>query len=39
MFSRQARYFQPDNAMRIDAARDCIESDYAGSPLYPMLLT
>ena len=39
MFSRQARYFQPDNAMRIDAARDCIESHYAGSPLYPLLLT
>ena len=39
MFSRQARYFQPENARRIDAARDCIESDYAGSPLYPLLLT
>jgi adenine-specific DNA-methyltransferase len=39
VFSRQARYFQPQNAMRIDAARDCIESEYAGSPLYPLLLT
>jgi adenine-specific DNA-methyltransferase len=39
MFSRQARFFQPHNAMRIDAARDAIESEYAGSPLYPMLLT
>jgi adenine-specific DNA-methyltransferase len=38
-FSRQARFFQPQNAMRIDAARDCIESEYAGSPLYPLLLT
>jgi adenine-specific DNA-methyltransferase len=39
MFSRQARFFQPHNAMRMDAARDAIESEYAGSPLYPMLLT
>jgi adenine-specific DNA-methyltransferase len=39
VFSRQARFFQPHNAMRIDAARDAIESEYAGSPLYPMLLT
>ena len=39
MFSRQARYFQPDNAARIDAVRDAIEAAYAGSPLYPMLLT
>jgi adenine-specific DNA-methyltransferase len=38
-FSLQARYFQPENAARIDAARDCIESEYAGSPLYPLLLT
>ena len=38
-FSRQARYFQPDNAARIDAVRDAIEADYAGSDLYPMLLT
>ncbi len=38
-FSRQARFFQPHNAMRIDAARDAIESEYAGSPLYPLLLT
>jgi adenine-specific DNA-methyltransferase len=38
-FSREARFFQPPNAMRIDAARDRIESEYAGSPLYPILLT
>ena len=38
-FSREARFFQPHNAMRIDAARDAIESEYAGSPLYPLLLT
>jgi adenine-specific DNA-methyltransferase len=39
MFSRQARYFQPFNAARIDAVRDAIEAEYAGSSLYPMLLT
>ncbi len=39
VFSRQARFFRPDNAARIDAARDVIESEYAESPLYPLLLT
>ncbi len=39
MFSRQARFFRPENAARIDAARDAIESEYAGSPLFPLLLT
>jgi adenine-specific DNA-methyltransferase len=39
MFSRQARFFQPHNAMRIDAARDAIDSEYAGTPLFPILLT
>ena len=39
MFSRQARYFQPFNAARIDAVRDAIEADHAGSALYPLLLT
>jgi adenine-specific DNA-methyltransferase len=39
VFSRQARFFQPHNAMRIDAARDAIDSEYAGSPLFPILLT
>ena len=38
-FSRQARYFQPHNAARIDAVRDAIDSEYAGSPLFPLLLT
>jgi adenine-specific DNA-methyltransferase len=38
-FSRQARFFQPHNAARIDAARDVIASEYAGSPLEPLLLT
>jgi adenine-specific DNA-methyltransferase len=39
MFSRQARFFQPHNAARIDAVRDAIDSEYAGSPLFPILLT
>jgi adenine-specific DNA-methyltransferase len=38
-FSRQARFFRPFNAARIDAVRDAIDHDYAGSPLYPILLT
>ena len=38
-FSRQARFFQPHNAARIDAVRDAIDSEYAGSPLFPVLLT
>ena len=38
-FSRQARFFQRHNANRIDAARDALESQYAGSPLFPILLT
>jgi adenine-specific DNA-methyltransferase len=38
-FSHQARYFQPHNAARIDAVRDAIDSEYAGSPLFPLLLT
>jgi adenine-specific DNA-methyltransferase len=39
MFSQQARFFQPDNAARVDAIRDAIEAEFAGSPLYPILLT
>jgi adenine-specific DNA-methyltransferase len=39
VFCEQARYFQPKNGMRIDAVRDAIEHDYAGSGLYPLLLT
>jgi len=38
-FAMEARFFQPFNAARIDAARDAIDHDYAGSPLYPLLLT
>jgi adenine-specific DNA-methyltransferase len=38
-FSLQARFFQAHNAARIDAVRDAIDSEYAGSPLFPLLLT
>jgi adenine-specific DNA-methyltransferase len=38
-FSQQARFFQPHNAARIDAVRDAIDSEYAGSQLFPLLLT
>jgi adenine-specific DNA-methyltransferase len=39
MFAVEARFFQPFNAARIDAVRDAIDLHYAGSPLYPILLT
>ena len=38
-FCRQARYFQPANGARIDAIRDALRDEFAGSPLYPILLT
>src|SRR3984957_12252271 len=39
MFSRQARFFQPFNGARIDAVRDAIEAEFAGTALHPLLLT
>src|SRR5579875_748669 len=39
LFCHQARYFQPFNGARIDAIRQAIEDEYAGSALYPILLT
>src|SRR5580658_5507842 len=38
-FCEHSRFFQPFNGERIDAVRDAIESEFAGSPLYPILLT
>ncbi len=38
-FCERARFFQPHNGRRIDAVREAIERDYAGSALYPILLT
>lgn len=38
-FCRRARYLQPHNGRRIDAIRDALATEYADSPLYPILLT
>ena len=38
-FSRRARYFQEDNARRIDAIRDAIDSEWSAHPWRPVLLT
>ncbi len=38
-FCEQARYFRPENGARIDAIRDRIEREYAGTDLWPLLLT
>jgi adenine-specific DNA-methyltransferase len=37
-FCTSSRFFQPHNGERIDAIRDAIASDYAGTPLEPLLL-
>ncbi|MFL6060823.1 MAG: DNA adenine methylase [Marmoricola sp.] len=38
-FCEQSRFFQPRNGARVDAIRDAIEEEYAGTALYPVLLT
>ena len=38
-FCGRSRFVQPFNGERVDAIRDAIESEFAGSPLYPILLT
>ena len=38
-FCVQSRFFQPHNGERIDAIRDAIAGDHAGTPLEPLLLT
>ena len=38
-FCTDARFFRPANGARIDAVRDVIESEYAGTALWPVLLT
>ncbi|MFZ0668459.1 MAG: DNA adenine methylase [Acidimicrobiales bacterium] len=37
-FCESSRFFQPHNGERIDAIRDAIANDYAGSELEPLLL-
>jgi adenine-specific DNA-methyltransferase len=38
-FCVRSRFFQPHNGERIDAIRDAIAREYAGTPLEPILLT
>jgi adenine-specific DNA-methyltransferase len=38
-FCVRSRFFQPFNGARVDAIRDAIDRDYAGTPLSPLLLT
>ena len=38
-FCVRSRFFQPFNGERIDAVRHAIRRDFAGSDLYPILLT
>jgi adenine-specific DNA-methyltransferase len=38
-FCEASRYFRPENGARIDAVRDVIERDYAGTDLWPVLMT
>jgi adenine-specific DNA-methyltransferase len=39
VFCGQSRFFRPENGRRIDAIRDAIARDWAGSTLEPILLT
>ena len=39
VFCTQARYFHPDNGVRIDAIREAIARDHAGTWREPILLT
>ena len=38
-FCEASRYFRPENGARIDAVREVIERDFAGTDLWPVLLT
>lgn len=38
-FCERARFFQPSNGARVDAIRDAIEREHAGTPYHPILLT
>jgi adenine-specific DNA-methyltransferase len=38
-FCLSSRYFQPKNGARVDAIRECLQREFAGSPLFPVLLT
>jgi adenine-specific DNA-methyltransferase len=38
-FCEHSRFFQPANGARVDAIREAIERDHAGTARYPILLT
>jgi adenine-specific DNA-methyltransferase len=38
-FCERSRFFQPTNGARVDAIRDAIEREHAGTPYHPILLT
>ena len=38
-FCERSRFFQPANGERIDAIRNALDEDFAGTQLYPVLLT
>jgi adenine-specific DNA-methyltransferase len=38
-FCVRSRYFQPFNGERVDAIRNALDREFAGSPLLPILLT
>jgi adenine-specific DNA-methyltransferase len=38
-FCERSRFFQPFNGARVDAIRDAIEHEHAGTPYHPILLT
>jgi adenine-specific DNA-methyltransferase len=38
-FCERSRFFQPFNGARVDAIRDAIEREHAGTALHPILLT
>jgi adenine-specific DNA-methyltransferase len=38
-FCQRSRFFTPENGARIDAIRDAIATDHAGTPFEPLLLT
>jgi adenine-specific DNA-methyltransferase len=38
-FCVQSRYFQPFNGERVDVIRDALETEFKGTPLFPILLT
>jgi len=38
-FCVRSRFFQPHNGARVDAIRQAIDAEFAGSPLEPLLLT